>query len=264
MGSAAKAGRGNSDSVPVLDNPLFARMKGMFAFSDTEWDLIGKLAPECRTYERGDTIVLEGDPLGSICIIKAGWCLCSRSLPDGRRQILRFSIPGDILCFDAIINTHSLREIRALDSVTLLRLKTDDLMDLIREMPRLGMALTWIASQDESTLAERLISIGRRSAYERLAHFFVEHRHRLANVGLADGESYRLPLTKEQLADAMGLTSIHIYRTLRRLSQDGLVRLDGDMLHILNPEGLKAAAQFDDRYLMEYHAKSPNQALASA
>jgi CRP-like cAMP-binding protein len=184
-----------------------------------------------------------------VYVVKSGWCSCARHLSDGRRQITRFALPGDFLCFDSIVAATSVQDIVAITEVTLLQLKVETLGEIAARAPRLAVAILWAAAQDESALAERLTSLGRRYALERLSHLFVETYCRLNALGLASDQRLFFPVTKEQLADAMGLTTIHIYRTLRRLTEDGLIALEGSWLTIHDLEGLSDVAKFDSRYI---------------
>lgn len=250
------------DAAPALETPLLARLESIFALTDDERAALKTLSTEPRVFRRGESVILENSPLDCLYIAQSGWFQASRSLADGRRQILTFSMPGDVIGFEAVVSQQSLRAVEALEPGTLLRLQTPDMIRFVREQPRLGIGLAWVAAQDESALAERLTSVGRRSAYEALAHLFLEHHHRLTRIGLADAGGYRFPGSKEQIADALGLTPMHVHRTLRRLAADGLVRVSGTRVEIGDRDRLIEIAQFTDGYLMDGDRAAPPEKAA--
>jgi len=233
-----------------LDRPLETKLGLVMALTEADRARLRTLSATELRFRRGAALLSEGAEQEAIYVVKAGWVGCARHLSDGRRQITRFALPGDVIGFDALVQHVSTQEAVALSDVTAVVLRPAELIDLAAAAPHLGMALLWATAKDESALAERLASIGRRFALERLAHLFVETRLRLDALGLAEGDRIHFPITKEQLADAMGLTTIHIYRTLRRLGESGLVRLDGPWLEILDLEGLKRLGKFDDLYIV--------------
>src|SRR5690606_5159182 len=114
---------------------------------------------------------------------------------------------------------------------------------------RLGAAVAWLAGREESMLAEQVVRLGRRSAYERVAHIFIELFHRLRLVNAVDHHAFDLPLTQEILADTLGLSVVHMNRTLRRLRDDGLLRMKGDRVAIEDLDRLSQIAEFSPNYL---------------
>lgn len=127
--------------------------------------------------------------------------------------------------------------------------RQDEMRDLLREHPKVAEALWWSTLVDEAVLREWLVNVGQRSAYERMAHLFIELFYRLEVVGLAVGMAFTLPVTQEQLADTLGLTPVHINRTLQRMREEGLIELENRRLRILDMGRLCNIAAFDDKYL---------------
>ena len=232
-----------------MTEPLRKKMELFLDLKDEERDCISRLALRDVHCAPGDTIIDEGEAQKHIYILQKGWTMTARTLADGRRQITRFAIPGDFLCFDAGIIQVSSKSISALTDVHAYRLQFDELMQVFSRHPRLGIAFSWCNAQDESILAERLTSVGRRSAYERIAHLFIELWRRLTLLDLTEGNKFLLPVSRIQLADAVGLTALHVYRTLRKLQQNGLIQMMPKGVRILDMEGLHEAALFEDAYL---------------
>ena len=122
-------------------------------------------------------------------------------------------------------------------------------MKCVTEFPRLGAALLWAASRDEAMVVEHLVNIGRRSALERTAHFFMELAERLSLVGLATEAEFQCPLSQSVLADALGLTGIHVNRVLRQLREQKLLTMKQRTVHIHDLSGLRKLAGFQGGYL---------------
>ena len=123
------------------------------------------------------------------------------------------------------------------------------IMKCVTEFPRLGTALLWAASRDEAMVVEHLVNIGRRSALERTAHFFMEMTERLSLVGLATEAEFDCPLTQYVLADALGLSPIHVNRVLRQLREQNLLTLRKGNVEIHDLHGLRELAGFQGGYL---------------
>ena len=125
----------------------------------------------------------------------------------------------------------------------------DHIMKCVTEFPRLGTALLWAASRDEAMVVEHLVNIGRRSAIERTAHFFMELAERLSLVGLATEAEFNCPLSQYVLADALGMSPIHVNRMLRQLREQDLLTLHKGRVRIHDLNGLRKLAGFQGGYL---------------
>ncbi len=127
--------------------------------------------------------------------------------------------------------------------------KVKDLLGAFQTCPRLATAVLWSASSDEAIVVERLVSLGRRDAAERVAHLFLELGARLKLVGLADGNSFECPLSQYLLADALGLSAIHINRVLRQLREDGLLTFRDGIVTFDDLDQLVELSGFERSYL---------------
>ena len=125
------------------------------------------------------------------------------------------------------------------------------MMKCVTEYPRLGVALLWAASRDEAMVVEHLVNVGRRSALERTAHFFMELAERLSLVGLATEAEFDCPLSQFVLADALGLTPIHVNRVLRLLREQELLTLRKGTVRIHDLNALRKLAGYQGGYLNE-------------
>lgn len=124
-----------------------------------------------------------------------------------------------------------------------------DLFQAFAEAPRLAIAMLWAASRDQAMVVEHLVGVGRRDADARMAHFLLELGSRLTLVGLGDNAGYDCPLTQYHLADALGLSAIHVNRTLRRLREKGLMTFREGRVQFEDRRGLITLANFDPAYL---------------
>ena len=202
-----------------------------------------------RTVRPGQEIVSEGKRCSAVFLITEGIAMRYRILRDGQRQILNFLFPGDLAgvtnCrFDAALYT-----IKTLTPATVSPIPLPRLIGLLDTHPRLAARLFWLFACEAAIGAEHLITVGRRSAAERVAHLLLELLTRLQAIGLADERSYRLPLTQEMISDALGLSIPYVNRVLHQLRNDGLVRIKDRTVIIDNIDELMALADFEKAYL---------------
>jgi CRP-like cAMP-binding protein len=212
------------------------------------------LCDDIRAVSAHGDIIREGDSTEHVHLMIEGWAARYKIVPDGGRQITAFLIPGD-LC-DAHIAI-----LKAMDHgiVSLTRARVAYIPQRVMEAlpidrPKLARALWWATLVDEAVLRSWIVNLGRRDGYERVAHLLCELQVRLRNVGLVHEDHFALPLTQEVLADALGLTPVHINRVLQRLRAEELITLKGGTLTVLDGVGLGKAAGFDPNYL---HARKP-------
>jgi len=194
-------------------------------------------------------LLTDGDTMRAVLIVSDGWTFRYKLLADGRRQILNFILPGDTIGSAASLFSCATCSVRTVTNVGVCVLGAQQLAEITRHFPRLAQALGSVFLQAESIVAEQVVRIGRRTAYERLAHLLLELLLRLQVIGRADRASYDLPLTQEILVDSLGLSGVHVNRTLRQLRADGLIRLKDHRIMIGNVERLIKVAGFEPAYL---------------
>ena len=199
-------------------------------------------------------IIAEGDPPGSVKVVLDGWVARYKQLRDGRRQILAFLLPGDLGDANVFVLDRMDHSLGTLTPVRYAEIAQAEFEALAADSPRIAKALWWNELVTSSIQREWTTNIGQRNAYERLAHLLCEVFARMQNRGLTSGNRCDFPLTQTDLADATGLTSVHVNRTLQHLRADGLVELRGRRLDILDRKRLEAAAMFNAAYL---HRRAP-------
>jgi CRP-like cAMP-binding protein len=182
-----------------------------------------------------------------------GWAARYKSLPDGRRQILSFLAPGDILGLFAVVSPYATTGVVCISNVTVATFQPAAMIDLLGGAPRLGAALAWVAAREQEILGEHLVSVGRRTARERVAHLFLELWARLRVRGLANGKRIVVPLTQTVIADTLGLSVVHVNRTLKQLAREGLLQVDRERAVIQDLEKLQILAGFDEDFLLHHY-----------
>jgi CRP-like cAMP-binding protein len=202
-----------------------------------------------RTVRPGQEIVSEGKRCTSVFLITEGIAIRCRILRDGQRQILNFVLPGDFAGGRSCFFATALYSIKALTHTVFSPIPLPKLIGLFDSHPRLAAKLFRLLACEQAILAEHLITIGRRSAPERVAHLLLELLIRLQFIGLADERSYRLPLTQETISDALGLSIPYVNRVLQQLRRDGLVTIKDQLVVIENMAELSALADFEQTYL---------------
>ena len=185
-------------------------------------------------------------------ILVEGAALRYRVLTDGRRQVLNIALPGDFIGFPGCFFDSALYTISALAECSVASLSFSRFLRLSETHPRLSAAIFWSLSCETAIYAEHLIGVGRRSALERVAHFLLEMLTRLQAIGLADERCYRLPLTQELIADALGLSVQYVNQTLRQLREEELAVIDRQQVTILNLDALAALADFEHAYISRF------------
>jgi CRP-like cAMP-binding protein len=208
--------------------------------------LLRSVAATPQSVPPGTEIIHEGQLLDSPSALMAGWACRYRTLPDGRRQIFDFILPGELygMC-------HRPKAMALTTGITLTAAVIADatpVRDVTLQRPEqfrnLEAALFSTASLDEAYLLNQIVRIGRQTAYERVSHLILELHARLQGVGLAEDWTYALPLTQEILADALGLSVVHLNRTLQQLRREGLIEFRSGKMTILQPGSLEQAANF--------------------
>jgi CRP-like cAMP-binding protein len=206
---------------------LAKKLKKYIELSPIELQLLGKLQSKCVTLRRGEDLAEEGEDGHKALILQSGWACSYKLMPNGARQIVRFPLPGDFMGYRSILLRASDHFLCAVTDGVASVVDPRLLLDIFRSSPRLGSALLWSVSRDEAMVVDHLASIGRRSAQERMAHFFLQLLERLKLIGFATDIGFNFPLNQYFLADALGLSAIHVNRVLRQLREDNLLTIKG-------------------------------------
>lgn len=231
------------------DTPLVRKLGAFVALSKIELAALETLHKRRRTFVAGRELVHQGQSDQAAYILASGWAFSYKLLQDGQRQIVDFQIPGDFLGLRSVLLQISDHSIEPVTDIEVSEVLVPDLLDAFAQTPRLATAILWAASRDEAMVVEHLVDIGRRNAAERMAHFLLELGARVALVGMGTKAGFACPLTQYLLADALGLSAVHVNRVLRQLREDGMVTFRDGFVTFDNYEKLTDFAQFDPTYL---------------
>ena len=231
------------------DNPLIRKLEGFTSLSDADKATLARISAETRHVAPGTDLVREGDAPAGVFLVMSGIACRHKLRANGARQIMAYLVPGDMCDFDVALLREMDHTITTFSACEVVRLAPETVANLMENHRPIARALRMAQLVDEATLREWLVNVGRRSARERLAHLFCELLVRLRVVGVAEQNSYALPVTQVDLADTTGLTSVHVNRSLRELRREGLIELSKGRLTILDLPQLKAMAEFRSNYL---------------
>jgi len=231
-------------------SPLVTKLAHFAQLSGEDVRALDALCVKEERFEAGTDIVLDGDVPRSAFVLTQGMAFRYRLLHDGKRQILTFMIPGDIFGLHAFLLRAMDHSICALVPTRLAAISRATVFDLFEQHLRIGAALWWSALQQEAINRERIVALGRRSARGRVAYLLCELVWRLRAVGLGEDDAIQLPLTQTELADALGLTPVHINRILQEMRRDELITLAHHRLRLCNVERLQEIAGFNQDYLL--------------
>jgi CRP-like cAMP-binding protein len=207
-----------------------------------------------------EDVIHEGDKARCVNLMLEGYACRYKSLEDGRRQIVAFFIPGDICDARMFMLKQMDHSIATLSPARLAEIPAEVFIELTAKSPGLARALAWNTLVEEAIAREWTLNVGQRSAYERMAHLLCEFFVRLQVVGLTNGDSCELPMTQAELADALGLSTVHVNRTLQELRANHLITLRGKSLVVHDLSSLQEAGMFNSVYL---HLERPRQPLAT-
>jgi CRP-like cAMP-binding protein len=190
-----------------------------------------------------------GEELRHSCLVMEGMVARFAQLDDGSRQTIGLHIPGDMVDLYSLMMPRAPSALQALTPCTILKIPHGILRDLAFGAPDIASAFWRDAVADGHLLAQWLVNVGRKNARSRVAHLICELAVRFTHIGRMRNGIFPMPLTQEQIADAVGLTSVHVNRSLRTLREEGLVTIARREAAILDWRSLTAAAEFDPAYL---------------
>ncbi len=211
--------------------------------------MLSSLHKRRRTFVAGRDLVHQGQSDQVAYILASGWACSYKLLEDGQRQIVDFQIPGDFLGLRSVLLNVPDHSIEPVTDIEVTEIHVADLLDAFAQTPRLATAVLWAASRDEAMVVEHLVDIGRRDAAKRMAHFLLELSARLALVGLGSKDGYACPLTQYLLADALGLSDVHVNRVLRQLREAGMVTFRDGFVAFDDYDQLVNFAGFEPSYM---------------
>lgn len=244
-----------------MNNALVTKLRRYIDLNDAEVAALDHLIRDPHAMKSGADLILEGTNPENVFLLLEGWGYRYSILRNGNRQIFGYLLPGDLCDVHVFMLEQMDHSVGLLSNAKVVKVPAVEMLDLLNRFPRIERAL-WIATLTaESTLRQWVVNIGQRDAFERIGHLFCELWQRMRAVGLVSAdEKFDLPLTQTELADTVGLTSVHVNRTLQRLREGGFITLSKGLLTILDPKGLADISGFDGSYL-RVHSTPENISL---
>lgn len=247
-------------SRPIAASPLIAKLQTLADLGEEDRAVLEEISADARDLAARRNIIREGDRPDHIHLMIDGWAARYKLLPDGGRQITAFLLPGDFCDLHATILGEMDHSIVTLTRARVAFIRRET-MDRLTERPKLAKALCWSTLVDEAVLRSWIVSVGRRDAFAAVCHLICELYVRLRNIGLTDDHHFDMPLTQEEVADALGLTPVHVNRVLQRMRAEQLIALKRSALNILDYPRLQDAAGFSANYLHLLDRRGPSAAL---
>ena len=230
-------------------NPLLLYLAKRDDLSADDIALIEKLCVPRRQFEAKSDIVAEQSTPSSSTVLMSGFAARYTILEDGRRQISAIHVPGDFVDLHSLLLRHMDHGVLALTDCETAIVPHSALKEISVERPHLTRML-WLSTVIDAAIHRRwIVTAGRLSAEGQMAHFICEMYRRLSVVGFVTDYSFRLPISQIMLSDALGLSAVHLNRTLMDLRRNGFVEWRGPEVTILDWDRLAAVGQFDDTYL---------------
>jgi CRP-like cAMP-binding protein len=204
---------------------------------------------ERRHFEPGRYLVREGMVVEASTLIMSGYAFRHKLTADGDRQIVSIHIAGDFIDLEGSLLTIADHNVQALTRTEVALVPVREVIKMIDAHPRVGRAMWLDTLVDASIYREWVLNVGRRPALKRIAHLLCEFARRLEVAGLGTKDGYQFPMTQEQLADAVGLTPVHVNRTLKQLEAQDLIVRHKRFIEIPDWERLRTASDFNELYL---------------
>ncbi|GAA0675539.1 CRP-like cAMP-binding protein [Sphingomonas insulae] len=232
-----------------MSNRFIEKLRKLAELGEPELRALERVTAHPKTIRSRKDLIREGDPPGPVLVVLEGWAFRYKVLPSGTRQIMAFLMPGDACDLHANMLAEMDHSIQTVTEASIATINRADMNEMMTSYPRIACAMYVAQLIDEGTLRAWIVSLGRRSSVERVAHLILELFLRAVRIELSDGTTMELPLPQAVLADALGMTPVHINRILQELRRSGAIELSRGVLRIKDPAALTHISGFDANYL---------------
>ena len=235
--------------LATLWEPTIRKLERERAFDEADRDALAALPLKIRSVRAGAYVVREGDHPTHCCVLLEGYAYRHKLTKEGARQIVSLHMAGDIVDLQQVLLRRADHNVQTLTTARIGTVPSERLKLLVRERPAVAEALWLDTLVDASIFREWVLNVGRRDSRSRIAHMLCEFGVRAAAAGLSELGHFTLPMTQEQLADATGMTPVHVNRTLQLLGAEGLIDRDRRKVTVLDWQRLQHVADFRPEYL---------------
>jgi CRP-like cAMP-binding protein len=229
--------------------PMLRKLERRGRLGDGDREALVALPHQLRRVGAGAHLVRDGDRPDFCCVLLSGFAYRHKITGEGGRQVIAIHMEGDFVDLQNTLLPVSDHNVQMLTDGDVAYVPRDAVRELALARPAIGVALWTDTLIDGSIFREWVVNVGRRDARSRIAHILCEFSLRLEAAGLAKDHRYELPMTQEQLADAVGLTSVHVNRVLRQLAEEGLISRERRSIVIEDWSRMREAGDFNERYL---------------
>jgi len=233
----------------AITTALVKRLRTSTDLSEEDIKAIQALPIRVKEYAAEQTVVRDGQRPTECCLIVDGFCLRSKTITSGRRQILSIHIAGEIPDLMSLYLEVMDHDLMTLTPCTLGFISHQAMRQLYRRQTNVGEIFWRDTLIDAAMFREWIVNVGQRPAPARLANVIVELRERLRAIGKVTGNSFDMPLTQEQIGEALGITGVHANRVIKQMRQDGILELSRGRVTVFDEFRLMELADFDNRYL---------------
>lgn len=232
-----------------MPNAFVRKLESFEPLQRDEREWLKDLTRHARDVDADQDLISEGDNPEDVHLVLEGFAVRYKMTTEGQRHIFAYMIAGDFCDLHVALLKRMDHSIRTVRPSRIVKISPSTIIEITEKRPAIARALWLCTLVDEATLREWLVNIGQRTAPQRIAHLFCEMHVRLKAVGLTSNGSFELPLTQEELGDTMGLSSVHVNRSLRELRAAELVTMRNGQIVISDVERLKVYSGFDPSYL---------------
>jgi CRP-like cAMP-binding protein len=232
-----------------MANRFIEKMSGLADLTASDVAALEAATAKPQRYAARKDLIREGDETGPMFVVLEGWICRYKILPNGGRQIMAFLMPGDACDLHIKLLAEMDHSIQAITPARVATVTRDAMQTMMDDHPNIARAMYTAQLVDEGIMRAWIVSMGRRTSTERVAHLICELYLRARSIGLTHGDEFALPLSQLVLADALGMTSVHINRVLKVLRLSGAMALSRGSVTIMDPAKLVNIAGFDENYL---------------
>jgi len=235
-------------------HPFVAKLERYAGLDPSDLHSLWQLIESDITVKKRRDLVVDGYEYNKLCFVEEGFAARYKLLRNGKRQIVGFILPGDVIGLLGSFTETARYSVVAVTDMKMQVCTMSAYVQLCHRRPQFGLALSWLAIHEAIMYAEHIIDTGRRTPVERLAHFLLEIHSRLAMAGCATESDFVAPISQEIMSDALGLSVPHLNRTLAKLRAEGLIALDGHHVKLIDREALEQLGHFQPYNMMKISA----------
>lgn len=231
---------------------LVRKLGALCLLSEEEIAFLDGLQNNTLNVDKGRDFITEGTDLRTTFVVMEGWAIRYGLLSNGRRQILSYALPGDILGLHVNFRASATYSASALTPLKLAAVDPRRVLEISQKYPIIAAGLSWCTAREFAILGDHAVRLGRLSAQQRLAHLLLELWHRMELIGHDNGDWLEMHMTQTDLADTLGLSLVHTNRSLQVLRKKGLITVTKDYVRLDDIKALIKMAEFNPEHLTEF------------